>query len=198
SLHHLFHRGDLFQSTRLAEESVAVARETGDKGLIAIALDAAGVAALRGGTQERAEELLEESVSLLREVGSKWLICFSLIDLGFLAISCGDFERATTLCRESLALQERLADRWGMSLSLAVLAAAAAGQGQPERAARLLGAAEAFRESIGACHSDGTPADLERTAMVARDALSAAAFAAAWAHGRAMKLPQLLIYAATS
>jgi hypothetical protein len=70
------------------------------------------------------------------------------------------------------------------------LAAVASGEEQAEQAARLFGAAEALRESMGtplppvyrACH--------ERHVAAARRACGAAAFAAAWAVGRALSLDE--------
>jgi predicted ATPase/DNA-binding SARP family transcriptional activator len=197
SIFQMFYRGDPAQATKLAEESVAAAREQGEQWLIAICLDCLGMATVQAGDLDRGEALLEESLSLLRGLENRWLIAFPLIHLGFLATCRGDLERATALGRESLALQDQLADHWGMTLSLEVLAAAA-GQGQPERAARLLGAAEALLESLGAIHSDEGRGDLARIVTAARGELGEAAFAEAWAEGRAMKLPQLLAYAAVS
>jgi hypothetical protein len=75
-----------------------------------------------------------------------------------------------------------------MSLELPAIIAAAAGQA--ERAARLLGAAEALGETIHAFLPNEVRADHERTLANVRTALAPAAFAAAWAEGRAMSLAQ--------
>ena len=66
------------------------------------------------------------------------------------------------------------------------LAAVAAQQGQPGRAARLLGAAQNMREHIGALLPTVEQPDYQQALGLARDQLSEAAFAAAWAEGRAM------------
>jgi hypothetical protein len=72
------------------------------------------------------------------------------------------------------------------------LAGVAAARGQSERAARLWGAAEALRDSM----RPDTPTDLqpleECDLAAARCALGEAAFAAAWAKGRALPLEQVV------
>jgi hypothetical protein len=192
----VFDRWDAARSMRAAAEGADVAREQGEPWLIAICVHSMGVAALWAGDLDRAEELLEESLSLLRAIENRWLIGFPLVHLGFLATSRGELERATAFCRESLALQARLGDRWGMALSLKVLAEVAVGQGQPKRGARLLGASAALYESIGACTAEKRPPGHERVVAAMQEVLGEPAVAAAWAEGRAMKLAELLAYAA--
>jgi hypothetical protein len=65
----------------------------------------------------------------------------------------------------------------------------------PERTARLLGAAEALRAAIGLPLPPAERPDYERTVAAARAQLDEAAFATAWAQGRAMSLDQLVAYA---
>jgi hypothetical protein len=64
-----------------------------------------------------------------------------------------------------------------------------------ERAIRLLGAGEAFCETLGARPPVAIREEYERTVSEARAALGEAAFAAAWAEGRAMSLDQAVEYA---
>jgi hypothetical protein len=66
-----------------------------------------------------------------------------------------------------------------------------------ERAAKVFGAAEAIREGIGALLAPSGRADRERSLADVRVALGDAAFAAAWAAGRAMTLEQATEYALT-
>jgi hypothetical protein len=64
-----------------------------------------------------------------------------------------------------------------------------------ERAIRLLGAGEAFCETLGARPPVAVAAAYERTLAAGRAALGGAAFAAAWAEGRAMSLDEGIEYA---
>ena len=71
----------------------------------------------------------------------------------------------------------------------------AAAQGRGERAARLFGAAKAVWDSLAASLLPWFVADYERGLAAARLQLGEAAFAAAWAEGRAMSLPLAITYA---
>jgi hypothetical protein len=70
------------------------------------------------------------------------------------------------------------------------LAAVAVAQAQRERAARLFGTAEELRAAMGALLPPAERAEHDRAAAAIRTALGAAAFAAAWAEGRAMSLDE--------
>jgi hypothetical protein len=70
--------------------------------------------------------------------------------------------------------------------------------GREQRAARavgLLGAGEAFCSTIGARPPVARGPEYERTVARGRAALGEAAFAAAWAEGRAMSREQAVEYA---
>jgi hypothetical protein len=79
-----------------------------------------------------------------------------------------------------------------LSTRLAVLAGR---ERQADRAIRLLGAGEAFCETLGVRPPAAIAAEYERTVTEGRAALSEAAFAAAWAEGRAMSIEQAIEYA---
>ena len=102
----------------------------------------------------------------------------------------GDAASATAHLTESLALRRELGERLGIAECLEGLATVAAGTGQPERAARLLGAAEALREAIGAPLPPVDRPDHDDDDSATRAALGEAAFAAAWAAGRALTVEQ--------
>jgi hypothetical protein len=76
--------------------------------------------------------------------------------------------------------------------SLEDYAGLAARQQQWERAARLLGAAEGVCAKIGAAPPLAEREEYERAVRGAHAALGEAAFAAAWAEGRAMSLEQAM------
>jgi hypothetical protein len=62
-------------------------------------------------------------------------------------------------------------------------------------AARLFGAAEALRAAIGSPIPPIERAEYERAVAASRTALGEAAFAAAWAEGRAMTLERAVEFA---
>ena len=66
---------------------------------------------------------------------------------------------------------------------------------QADRALRLLGAEETLCETLGARPPVAIRDEYERTVAEGRAALGEAAFAAAWAEGRAMSLEQAVAYA---
>jgi non-specific serine/threonine protein kinase len=80
--------------------------------------------------------------------------------------------------------------RLSLAQSLEDLAVLAGREQQSERAIRLLGAEEAFCETLGARPPVAFVAQYERTVAEGRAVLGEAAFAAAWAAGRAMSLEQ--------
>jgi hypothetical protein len=75
-------------------------------------------------------------------------------------------------------------------MDLEGLAAVAVAQAQSERAARLFGAAEGLREAMGAPLPSADRAEHDRSVTAAHTALGKAAFASAWAEGRAMPLEE--------
>lgn len=102
----------------------------------------------------------------------------------------GDYKQAASLLRESLGLGKELRDKRIIAESLSGLAEAALIEGEQERAVCLFGAADALRETIWrtiCTDQDKVGGTHER--------LGEAAFATAWAKGRAMTLEQAVEYA---
>jgi hypothetical protein len=91
-----------------------------------------------------------------------------------------------TSFEDSLALYREVGNEDGIAYCLAGLAGVAGAEGQPERAARLLGAAEALLEATGVRLIAADRAEYDRNVAAVRAQLDEAAFAAAWAEGRAM------------
>src|SRR5262249_28250046 len=171
SLHQLVDRDDPNRALHFADESVVAAREQGEPWLVAMCLDAVGIASLWAGDRDRAAELLTESLSLLQAMGNRWLVTFPLLHLAYVAKSGGDYDGAASLGRECLALQTEIGDRWGITLSLKVLAAAAIRKEQLERGVRLLAGGEALLESLSAAHSEKVRPDYDRLVENVRETL---------------------------
>jgi predicted ATPase len=147
-------QGDYPEATRLAEESLQLARAQGDSGRIANALSNLGAVTLAGGDSKRARPLLEEAVALSRELDEKPVAARAINNLGDLALTVGEYARAETLFQESLELLRELGDTSNVARSLFNLGAAALQLGQHGKAR------SRFRESIGLSHEMEDKEDL--------------------------------------
>jgi hypothetical protein len=123
------------------------------------------------------------------------LLIHALGGLGHLERDEGNYDRARALYQESLVLRRGAGHEIALAQSLEDFAVLAGREQQAERAIRLLGAGEAFCETLGAQPPVAVPADYESTVAEGRAALGDAAFAAAWAEGRAMSLDEAVEYA---
>ena len=131
------------------------------------------------------------------ELGERVGIATSLNNLGDVATCLHDYVSAQTLYTESLALFHELGDRSGMAYCLEGLASASATDA-PVPAASLWGASERLREELGSPLSPTERSDQEQRVTAARAALGEAAFATAWAAGRALPLEQVIALALES
>jgi non-specific serine/threonine protein kinase len=111
------------------EQALALARDAGDRTLMASALNALAIAAGAQSDFAREWTLYEESLTLWRELGNKRGIAVTLGNLGTTAYEQGDVERARPLLLESLALRRELGDRQGLASSLNSLALVAGARG---------------------------------------------------------------------
>ena len=186
---------DLGTASALAGEALTLGRALDDAGGIARALLVLGLAAVVRRDPEEAAALHEESLALSREAEDSLATALSLGMGALAALLRGDPGRAETLCEEGF----RRAPQPGVMNVTAFLvqasAAVASARGRPARAARLWGAAESLREAIGASLS---PAEAHAHAPyveAARTDLDAAAWAEAWAEGRAMAAEKATAYA---
>ena len=187
--------GDPIAARLLLEESAALFRVAGDRQLLAQSLNALGLVALRQGDYSSAHSHFEEALSVARETGAEQYLAEALTHLGTLALRVSDYQQSAALYQQSLALNRALGNRDGIAEDLAGLAELASLLGQSERAAQLFGAVEALREASNISLPPLRRAAYERTVGVIRAHLDEAAFAAAWAQGRAMPLEQVIAYA---
>jgi non-specific serine/threonine protein kinase len=144
---------------------------------------------------EVARALLEERLAICREVGASEALVHTLGALGHLVRDQGDYAQARAFYSESLELRRKAGQWVALAQSFEDLAALARRGQQHERAIRLLGAGEAFCETLGARPPVAIDVEYERTVAEGRAALGEAAFAAAWAEGRAMSLDEAVEYA---
>ena len=90
-------QGDYTKARALFEEGLVLAREIGDRPLIAYFLNSLGLLAQEQGDYTGARALFKESLALRREIGYKVGIPASLAGLGELAVRMGQAERGATL-----------------------------------------------------------------------------------------------------
>ncbi len=187
--------GDPARATAHCEEGLARSRQAGERRGMYYSLYGLMEVARAVGDDERAVALMEEAHALTCEQADPWSIAFALSILGNLVLRRGDAARAEALQRESLALRQAIDDAVGIGRCLDGLGWAAGAQGQSARAARLFGAAEVFRERVGAAPHPPWRAEHEQRVAATRAGLGEAAFAAAWAEGRALSLDEAIAYA---
>jgi len=190
--------GDLDRAERLHEEALATARAGGDPAGGAMFLNNLGLIALFRGDHARAASLYEEHLTAARAAGWDHTEGVVLNNLAQLAREQGDLGRAARLDLEALDLGYQRRDPALQAVAIETAASVAGAAGMAERAARLLAAAEALRERAGAPLLRIIQTEHERDLALARRGLTEAAFAAAWAAGRALPAEEVLGEAETA
>ena len=188
--------GDYERAAPFFEEALALSRRIGDRRNIVVTLhNLADVERMRG-DYERAKTLGMESMSLAREMEDKWQLARIVVWVGLLTVFSGDeHDLAEGFLKEALMLSRELGNWMSGAYCLEGFAGLAGARGQGERAARLWGAAEALRKTIGDPLSSEGHLYFERSMVAARVQLGEAAWEAALAEGRAMKLEEAVEYA---
>ena len=120
------------------EESLAIARELGDKRRLVAALQPLGSAHLSRGDLATARRYLEEAVALATELNEPREIATTSNQLGQLLRVEGDLERAEGLYRRVLKLSRDLGDQESAAAVLLNLAMVAISRGGADEARRLL------------------------------------------------------------
>ena len=102
----------------LLRESLAIAREVGDKWGMVSALHNLGNVATNGGDLASARRYHEESLAIAREMDHRWGIAWGLMGVGHVALSEHNYAAARSRFEESLAARKQIGDRWGIARSL--------------------------------------------------------------------------------
>jgi ATP/maltotriose-dependent transcriptional regulator MalT len=135
-------RGNDARARARLEESLALAREVGDKGRVAYALLSLGSVLIGQGEHTRIWALLEESLALFRELNDTEGRAWSLYFLGRVRFAQGDTMSTRSLAEESLALCRAMKHQDGLARALDLLGQCALRQGEASRAQAL------FEESL--------------------------------------------------
>ena len=133
-------------ATRHYEESLKIARATGDRRGIARSLLGLAHESGRVGRHASARPLLEEAVAILRDLGEEPDLARSLGGLAWLE---NDYGRSLELLREELAIRRRLGNPESVSWSLVNIGFCAAGAGDYEAAEQSYGEALELARKLG-------------------------------------------------
>jgi non-specific serine/threonine protein kinase len=134
------------EAQRYLEQSLAIARELGDRDRIAPALQSLGFACQAVGDLDRARELFDEGVELAREVGNPRQLASALFCRGQLMRQQRDFSLAEALYREATEIVRGLKDQESVAIGLLNLAMVAIERQRVEDARPLL--REALAETL--------------------------------------------------
>jgi predicted ATPase/DNA-binding SARP family transcriptional activator len=184
-------QGDVARARQLLTESLAIGRAMSIPAVVASALNELGLVEISARNYDAASAVLQESLATSQALGDQQGIATALNNLGIATLAEGRADEAHRLFGESLRMKWDTRLWSGIPWTLAGLAGVAAAQEQRERAARLFGAAAAGQESMGS----SLPPDFAECVAALREAIGESAFAAAWAEGAAMTLPQAVGYA---
>ena len=117
-----FWMGNYAKAREFCDESMAVAREIGDKASLTFVLILAGMVCETQGDRAGARAHLEESLALSRTVGNKHQLAQAVHALAELRRAHGDLDAAQPLYEEALALQRQLGDSYECAICLLNLA----------------------------------------------------------------------------
>ncbi|MEJ7668432.1 MAG: tetratricopeptide repeat protein [Casimicrobiaceae bacterium] len=131
------------------EESLAIARELGDKGRVAAALQPLGLASLGQGDLATARGHVDEALALARELGNKRQIAAALNAVAQVHRVNGDPNAAEPLYEQVLLLARELDDREIIAIGLLNLAMVAIGRGARDCAREMLLEGLAIAEEVG-------------------------------------------------
>lgn len=188
-------QGDYAAARTLYEEALILNRTIGNRAWEAQSLNGLGNVAADQGDHAAARALYAEGLAIRRELGDKQGIAYSLNSLAALAREQGDSAQSRACLAECLTLCRELGNQYLAALALENLAALVHARQRFERAACLYGVATTLRESIGAALPPQNRKEVDPALSALRAALGEAAFATAFAAGRALGWEQAIAYA---
>jgi predicted ATPase len=125
---------DYQAASLLAEESLSILRESGDKRMSAYAEWVLGFVRMGQRNSAAARPLFEESRTLFKDLGDLWGEASTLYPLGVSAYLSGDHAAARAYYEESWQLYRQMDDPFGMTLMASVLEAVGSPDGDEETA----------------------------------------------------------------
>ena len=183
---------DLQRARLLAQESLELLREAGNKQQVAYACSLLSLIHQQEGDTIAARQLLEESAIILKEVGDRLGRANVLIDLAKMETSLDEFAAARARFRECLEIVTGGEFQELIAPLLEGIATFAVRREALETAALLWGAAEAQREATGIPLPTIYRVGYQEAVSRVRSSLEAKSFTAASARGRSLPPQQLL------
>jgi non-specific serine/threonine protein kinase len=180
--------GSAAQAREATEDVRKQFRALGDRYSEGLALTALGNFAQSEGELVEAMRCFQEALTITRETGDSRGQALCLFNLAQLARLEGDLDRAAAHHRDALELARQLGNQEDLLYSVAGIGGIAVERRQFARAAQLLAAVSAATEGMGMPLQPMEQAQFDRDVATAKAALSAEAFAQAWADGRALAL----------
>jgi predicted ATPase/class 3 adenylate cyclase len=144
-----YRQSDYPATLALAEESLTICREVGDKQGAAAALIKLGNTATEGGDYVTASGYLAEALMIWRELKDKHGTARALISLGWAALRPGDYQLANERLEEALTISRELEDTRSIGFELSGLGEVALREGDYARARQLLEESLELRRQLG-------------------------------------------------
>ena len=130
-------------------EALAIARDAGDRLVLAVALEHYGAVLCLDGGLGQARALHEEMLTIARMIGDENLRAEAHYVLAIDAIAAGDAGSAAPQLAAAVRHYQNLGHFKGLARCLAALSTLALEGGDPQLAARLIGTAAAVRDRFG-------------------------------------------------
>ena len=141
--------GNYAQAKRYLEESLAIAREIGDRKRIEYALQPMGMACLGLGETDEARRHFEESLALARELQDRNELAAALNSFAQFHRTLGELDRAEPMYQEVLTLASQTGNPETVAIALLNLAMLWIDRQAPERARQMLLEVFALEEITG-------------------------------------------------
>ena len=174
------------------EESLRLARATGDPWLISLAVRAMAWAVSLTGDSPAALRLLDESIGMMRKAGDRWGLLNSLVGLSYESVRGGRIESSHDAAGREPEPRPRDCQYHEHGDCAAGYAGWAAACGQPVRAAQLIGASDGVMAAMNARWLPHQQLAFDFTVATVHASLDDAAWEVAYAEGRAMTLDQAI------
>jgi non-specific serine/threonine protein kinase len=193
-------QGDHPTARMFIDRALAIARDSNDKFGIARALSMFGDLARSVGDDASARPFFEEALAICRVLDNRYAIGTMLNNLAAAEYGDGDHTAARLHFAEGLTIAQTLdgqivGDKLSISVSLDGFAALAAQRGETKLAATLAGAAALLLESMHVTCEAAERRFRDRYLVPLRATLSEGSFAAAYEHGRNLKLAECIALA---
>ncbi len=189
-------RGNLDIARSLAEESLDIFRDLGDRWLIAFTLLLIAEIAMVQHKDEKARACCKESLSLFRALNDRNGEAQSLLTLARVLAQAGDGGAAYTICKDSWILLREVGDSEQRATCLEQVGELLGNSDrcdQLEKAAQLWGKAAMLRANLVAPMPPVYRASYGEVVARVREQLGAERFQAAWAEGRNMSVEQIIL-----